>query len=76
MLIQEYLVSAVQNIQFLLRYGSYLKTSPSAIIEQIKEAMTRNISSLGYTELMNSRIGRMVLFGFKSVGYHSLKVRF
>ncbi len=75
-LIQEYLVSAVQNIQFLLRYGSYLKTSPSAIIEQIKEAMTRNISSLGYTELMNSRIGRMVLFGFKSVGYHSLKVRF
>ena len=38
--IQEYLISAVQNIEVLLRYGSYLKRSPSAMVEQIEEAMT------------------------------------
>jgi len=35
------LVSAVQNIQVLLRYGSYLKTSPSVMIEQLKRAMRK-----------------------------------
>ena len=63
--IQEYLISAVQNIQVLLRYGSYLKRSPSVMMEQIKGAMTRDIRSfLDFTELMNSKMGRMVLFGF------------
>jgi IS5 family transposase len=63
--IQEYLVSAVQNIQVLLRYGSYLKTSPSVMMDQIKRVMTRGIRSfLCYTELMNSKIGQRVLIGF------------
>jgi transposase/uncharacterized protein (UPF0179 family) len=62
--IQEYLISAVQNIEVLLRYGSYLKRSPSAMMEQIKGAMTREIRSfLDFKELMNTKIGQMVLFG-------------
>jgi hypothetical protein len=62
--IQEYLVSAVQNIQVLLRYGSYLKTSPSAMIEQIKGAITSDIRSLlGFKEIMDSKIGRITLLG-------------
>ncbi len=63
--IQEYLISAVQNIEVLLRYGSYLKRSPSVMMEQIKGAVTREIRSFSdFKELMNSKIGRMVLFGF------------
>jgi len=63
--IQEYLVSAVQNIQVLLRYGSYLKTSPSVMIEQLKRAMRRDIRSfLDLKELVSSKISQMVLFGF------------
>jgi hypothetical protein len=58
--IQEYLVSAVQNIQVLLRYGSYLKTSPSVIMEQIKGAMVGEIRSfLDFKELMNSKMNQM-----------------
>lgn len=63
--IQEYLVSAVQNIQVLLRYGSYLKRSPSVMMEQIKGAIAGEIRSfLDLKELMNSQIGQMVLFGY------------
>ena len=63
--IQEYLISAVQNIQVLLRYGSYLKRSPSAMTEQIKGAMTRKIRSFSdFKEPMNSKTGQRVLFGF------------
>ena len=63
--IQEYLVSAVQNIQVLLRYGSYLKTSPSVMSEQLKGAMRRDIRSfLDLKEMVSSKIGQRVLFGF------------
>ena len=63
--IQEYMIAVIQNIQVLLRYGSYLKTSPSAIIEQIKAAIRRDIRFfLDYTEPMSSKIGRTVLVGF------------
>ena len=63
--IQEYLISAVQNIEVLLRYGSYLKRSPSVMMEQIKGAVTREIRFFSdFKELMNSKIGPMVLFGF------------
>jgi hypothetical protein len=63
--IQEYLISAVQNIQILLRYGSYLKRSPSVMMGQIKGAMTRNIRSfLDFKKLMNQKNGQMVLFDF------------
>jgi hypothetical protein len=62
--IQEYLISAVQNIEVLLRYGSYLKRSPSVMMEQIKGAVTREIRSFSdLKELMNSKIGQRVLFG-------------
>jgi transposase len=62
--IQEYLISAVQNIEVLLRYGSYLKRSPSVKMEEIKGAVTRSIRSFSdFNELMNSKIGRMVLSG-------------
>ena len=63
--IQEYLISVVQNIEVLLRYGSYLKRSPSAMMEQIKGAMTREIRSFSdFKELMSFKIGQMVLFGY------------
>jgi transposase len=63
--IQEYLTSAVQNIQVLLKYGSYLKRSPSVMMEQIKGAVTIGIRSfLDLKELMSSKVGRMVLLGF------------
>ena len=63
--IQEYLISAVQNIEVLLRYGSYLKRSPSVMMEQIKGTVTREIRFFSHVkELMNSNIGQMVLFGF------------
>jgi hypothetical protein len=63
--IQEYLISAVQNIEVLLRYGSYLKRSPSVMMEQIKGAIAGNIRSfLDFKELMNSKIGQMVPFSF------------
>ena len=65
MQIQEYLVSAVQNIQVLLRYGSYLKKSPSAMIEQIKGATAEDIRCfLDFKKLMKSKIGQGVVFGF------------
>jgi len=68
--IQEYLISAVQNIEVLLRYGSYLKRSPSVMMEEIKGTVTRSIRSFpNFNELMNSKIGRMVLSG---LNYHRL----
>jgi transposase len=63
--IQEYLISTVQNIQVLLKYGSYLKRSPSVIMEQINGVVTRGIRFfLDLKELMSSKVGRMVLLGF------------
>ncbi len=63
--IQEYLISAVQNIEVLLRYGSYLKRSPSVMMEQIKGAVTRGIRSFSeFKGLMNSKMGQTGLLGF------------
>ena len=46
-----------QNIQVLLRYGSYLKTSPSVMMEQIKGAIAGEIRPfLDLKELMNSKM--------------------
>jgi hypothetical protein len=74
--IQEYLISAVQNMEVWLRYGSYLKRSPSAMMEQIKRAVTREIRYFSdFKELMNPKIGQMVLFGFITLGYHSWKFK-
>ena len=43
--IQDYLISAVQNIKVLLRFGSYVKRSPSAMMKQVKGAMRKEIKS-------------------------------
>ena len=44
--IQEYLISSVQNIQVLLRYGDHRKKSLAGMVNQVKEAMTRAIGFL------------------------------
>jgi hypothetical protein len=63
--IQEYLISAVQNIDVLLRYGSYLKRSPSVMMEQIKGAITRDIKPFpDFRERIDRKIGQMMLLGF------------
>jgi hypothetical protein len=50
--------------------GSYLKTSPSIMMEQIKGVIPGVIRSfldyLDHTELMNSKMGRTLLLGFIS----------
>jgi len=62
--IQEYLISAVQNIQVLLRYGSHLKTTPSAMMEQIKGDIRSGVRSfLDLKELVKLKIGQSVLHG-------------
>lgn len=62
--IQEYLISAVQNIEVLLRYGSYLKRSPSVMMEQIKGVITRDIKPFpDFKERIDSKIGQMMLLG-------------
>jgi transposase len=59
--IQEYLITAIQNIQVLLRYGSYFKRSPSVMMEQIREVIPELIRSfLDYMELMSSKTGRIM----------------
>ena len=63
--IQEYLISAVQNIEVLLKYGSYLKRSPSVMMEHIKGAMRRDIKPFpDVKEWIDSKIGQMMLLGF------------
>ena len=44
--IQEYLVSAIQNIQVLLRYGGESRRSLSIMVNQIGENITRTIRSV------------------------------
>lgn len=63
--IQEYLVSAVQNIQVLLKYGSYLKRGQSGRMEQITGTMPRTMRSvLDFKDLMINEIVPMISIGF------------
>lgn len=63
--IQEYLISAVQNIEVLLRYGSYLKRSPSVMMEQIKRAMRRGFNPFpDLKERIDLNIDPMMPLGF------------
>ena len=64
--IQEYLISAVQNIQVLLKYGSYLKRSPSVMMEEIKWATTEGIwaFSSGLRPLIRRKFDKWRPFGF------------
>lgn len=65
--IQEYLIAAIQNIQVLLRYGSYLKTSPSVMMEQIEGVIPEVIRSfLDPKKLVKSKIGQSMPFGLTS----------
>ncbi len=62
--IQQYLISTVQNIEVLLRYGSYLKRSPSVMMEQIKGAMRRDIQPFpDFKERVGPTTGQMMLLG-------------
>jgi hypothetical protein len=77
MQIQEYLISAVHNIEVLLRYGSYPKESPSVMMEQIKGAMTGDIKPFpDFKEWIDSKMGQMMLLGFFTLRYHSSEFRF
>jgi len=63
--IQEYLISAVQNIQVLLKYGSYLKRGQSTRIEQITGAKIRTMRSvLDCKDQMINKIVPMISIGF------------
>ncbi len=63
--IRKYLIAAIQNIQVLFRYGSYLKRSPSAMMEQIKENVTRRLRLFSYFKgLMTPKIDQMLLLCF------------
>jgi transposase len=71
--IQEYLIAAIQNIQVLLRYGTYLKGSPSVMMEQIKGVILRvKRSFLDLKELGTSknRPKRAIWLHFPSVIIH------
>ncbi len=41
--IQEYLISVIQNIEVLLRYGEQPKKSMSVMVNELKEAIKRGI---------------------------------
>jgi transposase len=63
--IQEYLISAVQNIEVLLRYGSYLKRSPSVWMEQIKGAIRGGVTLFpNFKERIHVQIDQRALLGF------------
>jgi transposase len=44
--IQEYLISAIQNIEVLLRYGGQPRRSLSIMVNQIEKAVTKTIRSI------------------------------
>jgi len=75
--IQEYLISAVQNIEVLLRYGSYLKRSPSVMMEQIKGVIAREIRSFSdFKKLMNLKSAKWCYLHLFTPGYGSSKLKF
>ena len=69
--IQEYLISAAQNIQILLRYGYQPKKSLTAMVNQVKGTITRGIRPiLGLIKGLNTNEMNQTLFqGFVGIGY-------
>jgi len=64
--IQEYLIAAIQNIQVLLRYGFYLKRSPSVMMEQIKGAIRGGIKPfLNFQERIDPKNWPKDAIGFR-----------
>ena len=69
--IQEYLISAIQNIQVLLKYGHPLKRSFATMADQVKGTLTgviRPISDM-IQGLMDAEINRIMPVGFVGAGY-------
>ena len=69
--IQEYLISAVQNIQISLRYGYQPKKSLATMVNQIKGTITRGIRPvLGLIKGLNTNeINQLLFQGFIGIGY-------
>ena len=69
--IQEYLISAAQNIQILLRYGYQPKKSLTAMVNQVKGSITKGIRHvLGLIKGLNTNEMNQTLFqGFVGIGY-------
>ena len=69
--IQEYLISATQNIQVLMNYGHKPKRSLSVMITQVKGRAVRVIRSVSdrMKGLMINKINRIMSAGFTSIEY-------
>jgi hypothetical protein len=69
--IQEYLISAIQNIQVLLRYGDQPKKCLSVVVNQVKGTIPRVIRSVSdrITGLMITEMNRIISTGFVSTVY-------
>jgi transposase len=69
--IQEYLISAIQNIQVLLRYGDQPKQCLSVVVNRIKGTIPRIIRSFSdmMKSLMLAEMDRIRSMGFVSTVY-------
>ena len=69
--IQEYLISAIQNIQVLLRYGDQPKKCLSVVVNQVKGTIPRVIRSVSdrMKGLMINEMNRIISTGFVSTVY-------
>jgi hypothetical protein len=69
--IQEYLISAIQNIQVLLKYGDQPKKCLSVAVNQVKGTIPRVIRSVSdrMKGLMITEMNRIISTGFVSTVY-------
>ena len=69
--IQEYLISAIQNIQVLLRYGDEPKKSLSVVVNQAKGTLPRAIRSVSdrMKGLLTNEINRIMPAGLIRIEY-------
>ena len=69
--IQEYLISAIQNIQVLLKYGHKPKKRLLVMMNQVKGNMTRVIRPVSdvIQGLILTQINRIMSIGFIKIGY-------
>ena len=69
--IQEYLISAIQNIQVLLRYGDQPKKCLSVVVNQAKGTLPRGIRSVSdrMKGLLTNEINRIMPAGLIRIEY-------
>jgi len=69
--IQEYLISAIQDIQVLLRYGDQPKKCLSVVVNQVKGTIPRVIRSVSdrMKGLVITEMNRIISTGFVSTVY-------